>query len=145
MSSSSQQLALRLSHATTRLARTLRQQDHGELTLTFRAALASIERRGPITLGELGHVEHIAPPTVTKVVNQLTERGLIERIPDPDDRRVCRVAISDAGADLLAADRKRRTKWLAERLRGLSTEERERLAAAIDVLEALTEREVQRV
>ena len=142
---SSQQLAQRLSVATTRLSRMLRQQDRGELTLTYRAALATIERNGPITLGDLAEVEHIAPPTVTKMVHSLHERGLIVRAVDPDDRRVTRVSISASGAALLAADRKRRTEWLAGQVRGLDAADRERLAAAIDVLEALTDREVTRV
>ena len=142
---SSQQLAQRLSVATTRLSRMLRQQDQGELTLTYRAALATIERNGPITLGDLADVEHIAPPTVTKMVNSLDERGLIVRTVDPGDRRVTRVSISPAGAALLAADRKRRTEWLAGQVRGLSPADRDRLAAAIDILEALTDREVQRI
>jgi len=122
----------------------LRQQDRGELTLTYRAALATIERNGPMTLGDLADIEHIAPPTVTKMVNSLDERGLIVRTADAGDRRVTLVSISDAGAALLAADRKRRTEWLADRVRHLSAADRERLAAAVDVLEALTEREVQR-
>ncbi|HVM08333.1 MAG TPA: MarR family transcriptional regulator [Acidimicrobiales bacterium] len=141
---SSQQLAERVSHVTTRLARMLRQQDEGELTLTFRAALATIERRGPLTLGDLAAIEHMAPPTVTKVVTQLDERGLIQRTIDPDDRRVTRVSVSPAGAALLAADRKRRTEWLAGELRRLSADERERLAAAVEVLEGLTSTEMQR-
>lgn len=139
-----QQLAQRLSVATTRLSRMLRQQDRGELTLTYRAALATIERRGPMTLGELAEVEHIAPPTVTKMIAALAERGLVVRTGDADDRRVTRVSITSAGAELLALDRKRRTEWLAGRVRRLDPADRERLAAAIDVLEALTEREVQR-
>ena len=136
---SSQELARRVSLTTTRLSRLLRQQDEGALTLTFRAALATIERHGPLTLGDLGHIEHIAPPTVTKVVNQLTDRALIERIPDPSDKRVCRVAITEEGARLLAEDRRRRTAWLAGRIKRLTAGERERLAAAMAVLEALTD------
>ena len=138
---SAQELARRVALTTTRLSRLLRQQDEGELTLTFRAALATIERHGPLTLGDLGHIEHIAPPTVTKVVNQLTERGLIDRIPDPVDRRVCRVAITVDGARRLAEDRRRRTAWLAGQVKQLEPSDRARLAAAIDVFEALTDTE----
>ena len=134
----SHDLAARVAVTTTRLTRQLRQQDEGELTLTQRAALATIERSGPLTLGDLGHVEHIAPPTVTKVVGQLTDRGLVDRIPDPVDRRVCRVAITPAGAALLATDRKRRTAWLAGRLQRLSADERAQLADAMSLLESIT-------
>lgn len=141
---SSQQLARRLSVTTTRLSRLLRQQDRGELTLTYRAALASIERRGPLTLGELADVEHIAPPTVTKMVGALGDRGLVERTIDGHDRRVCWVSITDEGRELLAADRRLRTEWLARRLRGLDPADRARLAEAVEVLESLTGQEAQR-
>lgn len=136
------ELAGRLALNTTRLARLLRQQDQGELTLTFRAALATIERGGPLTLGELGHVEHIAPPTVTKVVGQLADRGLVERLPDPADRRVCRVAITADGAALLAADRHRRAAWLAEQVADLDADDRARLQDALVVLERITQQRV---
>ena len=137
----SHELAARVSLTTTRLARRLRQQDKGELTLTLRAALATIERRGPLTHGELAEAEQIAPATVTKVVGQLGDRGLIVRLPDGLDRRICRLAISDAGAALLAADRHRRTAWLADRVARLDPAARARLEAALDVLESLTARE----
>jgi DNA-binding MarR family transcriptional regulator len=139
-----QDLANRMALTTTRLARLLRQQDQGELTLTFRAALATIERRGALTLGELAHAEHFAPPTVTKVVNKLADQGLVERTIDINDKRVCRVSITAAGAELLAADRRRRAAWLAGRLAQLTADERGRLAEALDVIESLTEAELQR-
>ena len=132
-----QDLAGRVALTTTRLSRLLRQQDEGDLPLTQRAALATIERHGPLTLGALGQIEHIAPPTVTKVVGHLDERGYIQRIPDATDRRVCRVAISKTGAARLAADRKRRTAWLAGRLERLDDAERGQVAEAVAILEGI--------
>ena len=132
-------LAGRVALTTTRLARLLRQQDHGELTLTLRAALATIERHGPITLGALAQAEHIAPPTVTKVVNQLEERGLLERLADDSDRRIARVVITDAGRELLEGDRLRRAVWLAGQLDQLGERDRAKLTAAIEVLESLAD------
>ena len=132
-----QELAGRLALTTTRLARLMRQQDEGDLSLTMRAALATIERLGPLTHGELGAAEHIAPPTVTKVVGNLEERGYIERRPDPSDRRVCRVAITRAGAARLSADRKRRTAWLASRVTRLDGDAQRTVDDALDVLESI--------
>ena len=131
-------LAPRLGLAVVRLARVLRQQDEGELTPTMRAALATIDREGPLTLGELAAAEHVAPPTVTKVLGKLEERGLVERTADDEDRRVSRVATSAAGRALLDADRRRRATWLAGRLDDLEDDERAALTAALPVLERLT-------
>jgi DNA-binding MarR family transcriptional regulator len=127
---------LRLSVA--RLARLLRQQDASGMTPTTTATLATVAREGPLTLGELAAAEQVAPPTVTKAIAKLEAQGLIERISDPGDRRVCRVQLTDAGHRQIEANRSRRNAWLSDQLADLSPDERDRLAAAVDVLEHLT-------
>ena len=127
---------LRLSVA--RLARLLRQQDESGMTPTMTATLATIAREGPLTLGALAAAEQVAPPTVTKAIDKLEAEGLVERIIDENDRRVCRVQITAAGHRQIEANRSRRNAWLADQLAALSADERERLAAAVDVLEHLT-------
>jgi DNA-binding MarR family transcriptional regulator len=102
------------------------------------ATLATIAREGSLTLGELAAVEQVAPPTVTKVISKLEAKGLVDRIIDPADRRVCRVALSADGRKQVEENRSRRTAWLADRVAELSPEERERLTDAVDVLEHLT-------
>jgi DNA-binding MarR family transcriptional regulator len=132
------ELADRLGMAAVRLARLLRQQDEADLTPTMRAALGTIEREGPVTLGELAAIERVAPPTVTKVVGKLEDAGLVVREHDDVDRRVCRVLLSDRGQGWLAADRKRRRDWLTDQLRELDDGDVQRLAAAVEVIEGLT-------
>jgi DNA-binding MarR family transcriptional regulator len=63
--------AERLRHAVNRLARLMRQQDEGDLGATYIAALATVRKRGPLTLGELAAHERVSPPTMTKVVEKL--------------------------------------------------------------------------
>ncbi len=132
------ELADRLGNAALRLARLLRQQDEGVLTPTMRATLGTISREGPLTLGELAAIERVAPPTVTKVVGKLEDAGLLRREHDAEDRRVCRVSLSDAGLGWLAADRKRRRDWLTEQVRALDDDDVERLASAVELIEGLT-------
>jgi DNA-binding MarR family transcriptional regulator len=131
-------VAGRLRISVTRLARLMRQGDNTGLTPTLAAALATIWREGPLTLGELAAAEQVAPPTITKVVGKLEAQGLVARIPDADDRRVCRVALTDAGRHHVEAVRTRRTAWLAARLAELPPGDLDRLVAAVDVLEHLT-------
>jgi DNA-binding MarR family transcriptional regulator len=128
----------RLRLSVTRLARLLRQQDQSGMTPTMAATLATIAREGSLTLGELAAAEQVAPPTVTKVISKLEAAGLVDRVVDPSDRRVSRVALSAAGRRQVAENRSRRTAWLADRVGELSAEERERLANAVDVIEHLT-------
>ena len=134
-----EQIASRLRFAVARLARLLRQQDQSGFGPTLVAALASVERRGPLTLGELAAREQVAPPTITKIVEKLEANGLVTRTTDVADRRVNRVTITPKGAKQLATYRTRRTEWLASRLRDLDADEQARLLAALPVIERLIE------
>jgi DNA-binding MarR family transcriptional regulator len=129
-------LVVRIRIAVARLNRQLRQQA-GDLSPTLQSALVSIERHGPITLGELASVERIAPATVTKIVTRLAEDGLVERTVDESDRRVAKVALTPAGTGRLAESRNRRTAHLATRLRDPDAPSEDRLRVAAEVLEAL--------
>jgi DNA-binding MarR family transcriptional regulator len=121
-----------------RLARRLRAQrpDSG-LSLTQLAALATLERHGAMTPGELAEHEKVQPPSITRVIAALEARGLATRTQHPTDRRQQIVAPTAAGRALLREDRRRREAWLARRLGELTPEERELLRAAAPVLERL--------
>jgi len=129
----------RLRLAVTRLARRLRQQAETDASPTQLSALATIERRGPITLGDLAACERIQPPTVTAAIGRLEQQGLVLRRPDEDDRRIARVEITGAGRKLMARQRSRKTAYLARRLRGLAPREREVLAEATTILDRVLE------
>ena len=132
-----EELAARLRLSATRLARRLRQEADAGLTPSQLSALAVIEREGPLTLGALADQEKVAPPSITKVVAKLESIGLVARAVDPGDRRFVRVAVTAAGRSLLEDSRRRKTAWLTGRIRELGPGEREQLAAALDVLDAL--------
>ena len=127
----------RMRHAVARLARMLRQQDDGELGATATAALATVRKRGPLTLGELAACEQVSPPTMTKVIEKLEDRGFVSRQVDGHDRRVTRVSVTAAGHRYLEVTRSRRTAWLAGRLSDLEPEQLARLASATELLEAV--------
>lgn len=131
------EVAGRLRMTAFRLTRLLRQQDTEGLAPTLSAALATIVRDGPLTLGELAGREHVAPPSITKAVEKLVAAGLATRASDETDRRVVRVNATAAGRRRVAQNRSRRTAWLAGRLTDLSPTDLAKLAAATDVLERL--------
>lgn len=131
-------LASRLRFSVARLARLLRQQDQSGYGPTVVAALATVERHGPITLGELAAREQVAPPTITKVVEKLETAGLLTRATDSTDRRVSRVTVTAKGARRLETFRSRRTEWLSARLDDLDADDRARLVDALPVLERLS-------
>jgi len=121
-----------------RLARRLRnEREDTSLSLNQLSAMGTLARLGPITLGELASAERIQPPSMTRTVSALEQRGLVARESDSDDRRLVIVRLSDEGRRMLAADRRRRDAWLNQRLRELTPAERELLRRAVPVLEKL--------
>jgi DNA-binding MarR family transcriptional regulator len=133
------ELASLLRVSVMRLSRRLRSErpDTG-LTLTQIATLGTIERHGPVSAGEIAEHEKVQPPSMTRVLAVLEERGLVTRTPHPSDRRQQLVALTPEGRSLLKADRRQREAWLAQRLAELSPEDRELLRAAAPVIERIT-------
>jgi DNA-binding MarR family transcriptional regulator len=135
--------ASQLRNAIVRTSRALRQEAAGEsgLSPTQTAVLASINRSGPITPSELADLERVKRPTMTRTLGCLEREGLIERTPDPADGRSSLVAVNDAGRERLARLRRRKSAYLARRLRKLDPEEVETLARAAALLERMREDE----
>ncbi len=127
--------ALRLS--VMRLARRLRAQRDNNLSLNQVAALATVERHGPMTPGELADHEKVQPPSMTRILASLEAAGLLARTPHPTDGRQALLALSPSGAVLLREDRRRRDAWLARRMKELQPGELEVLAKAAAVLDRL--------
>ena len=121
-----------------RLARRLRtERPDTDLTLSQLAALSSVERHGPLTLGELADREKVQPPSMTRMVGLLAERGLVTRAAHATDGRQVVISVTEAGAALMVEDRRRREAWLARQLRLLSPEEMLVLRQAAPILEKL--------
>jgi DNA-binding MarR family transcriptional regulator len=135
---STEELAASLRLSITRLARLMRQQSDGGLTPTQLAALATVDRIGPVPVGTLADEEQIGAPTATKIVEKLHAAGYVTRTPSDEDRRVTLVATTPAGRTLLADIRARKTAWLTTRIAALDDHDRDALAGVVAVLDHLT-------
>ena len=111
--------------------------DRAQLSLTAAAVLARLQRGGPARLTELATGEGITQPSMTTLVARLVAQGLVDRAGDPTDRRAVVLTLTPAGAELLARRRADRTGRLAPHLAGLSSDERDRIAAALPALTQL--------
>jgi DNA-binding MarR family transcriptional regulator len=134
------ELAARLRLVVARLHRRARTEavtEGDDVSASRLAALATVEKRGPITLGELAAEEQVQPPSMTRIVARLEEQGLVTREVDPTDRRVARVVVTPAGTELLAVTRTRRTAFLAQRVARFTDDERRALADALPLLERI--------
>jgi DNA-binding MarR family transcriptional regulator len=131
------ELATRARLVVLRLARRLRRTADGGLTATQLSALATIEIRGPLRLGDLAAHEGIAPPTVSRLVDHLEGAGLVRRTTDARDGRSFLVALTPAGEGLLAQLRSTGTKLLEAAMASLDDDDRAALVAAVPLLERL--------
>ena len=135
------ELAARLRLVIARTARRLRQEAGTELSPTLTAALATIERHGPLTPSGLAELERVQRPTATRIVARLTEQGLVERTSDPADGRSFIVAVTPQGRVLLGKLRTRKNAYLARRLRHLDQADLATLEGAAEILERVLEGE----
>ncbi len=129
--------AARLRVAIARLTRRLRQHAVENLTISQLSALATVSDSGELRLGDLAAAEGVSPSTLSRLIAGLEERGLVQRRPDEQDRRVAWMSLTPDGHALVARLRQERTLYLAQRVAALPPEERSRLDAALPVLEAL--------
>ncbi|MGH9030864.1 MAG: MarR family transcriptional regulator [Acidimicrobiia bacterium] len=135
------ELPTRLRLVVTRLARRLRQRAETPVSPTQSAVLATIDRRGPLTLGDLADAERVQPPTITAAVDRLEQQGLVQRLREARDRRIVQVQITAAGEQLLEEARTRKSAYLEQQLGALSARDRATLERAASILERVLEEE----
>jgi DNA-binding MarR family transcriptional regulator len=134
------EVANRLRPLLLKLARELRREAHplgvtgGQVSL-----LVQIYRNPAIGVRDLAALEGISPAAISGHVRRLEKAGLVSRALDADDRRRQGLLVSPKGADLLRTVKRRRTAWLARRLKGLSDEELEAVDRALEPLAKLLE------
>src|ERR687890_2564133 len=112
-----EELARTLRDAITRLNRRVRQaRPVGDLTFSQLSALTSLQLAGALTPRELADVERVQPPTMTKIVGKLEDRGLVRRTPHPTDGRQVIISATEQGRMVYAQFERARNEWLAEAL-----------------------------
>ncbi|MEE4025586.1 MarR family transcriptional regulator [Gordonia sp. PKS22-38] len=134
-------LASALRPSVTRLYLALRRRTPiAEYTAAQASALAVLLDHGPMRIGELAERESIRMPTASNLIDGLSKNGLVERKPDPADRRAVVVGLTDRGHDLLTQVRGRRDRILTAALSDLDEADRAALTAAAPALERLRRR-----
>ena len=101
------------------------------------SALSVIVFAGPITLGELAGAEQVRPPTMTRIVNALEERGLVRKTRDQSDRRTVYLSATMKGKRLLVESRNRRLRPLADEMGRLDARELKTLHDAAGIVQAM--------
>ncbi|HEY1613246.1 MAG TPA: MarR family transcriptional regulator [Rhizomicrobium sp.] len=131
-----------LRRSVTRMARRLRslRKDHGVSGAKL-SLLGRLHRAGrPMTAVELARLEHLQPQSLTRIIADLDQLGLIQRRPDMQDRRQLLIETTAKGEALLAMDALQQNAWLAMAMSaGLSAAERDLLRIAAELMDRLSD------
>jgi DNA-binding MarR family transcriptional regulator len=105
-----------------------------DITPSQSRAIGVLRRHGTMRLSELSEHLRIVARSTTEVVDGLQERGLVERLPDPHDRRATLVRLTPAGNDVATAIRAARHAEAEGFFSGLSDTDRTQLARILRTL-----------
>ncbi|MFH5879439.1 MarR family transcriptional regulator [Arthrobacter sp. NA-172] len=121
-----------------RLSRRLRVEATGDVITPGQHTVLAQLRRGPQTLRELAEGEHVQAPSMTRIVNALSEHSFVTRTDHPDEKRQILVTITSAGEDVFAEASQQRTAWMVRRIELLSEEERIILSQAAQIMQRMS-------
>jgi DNA-binding MarR family transcriptional regulator len=136
-----QRIATGLRRATMRLARRMRlERPEARVPSQELGVLAHLNRRGPMTPGEIAAAERVQPQTLTRTLAELENKGQVLRRADAEDRRRSLLSITDAGLQTLANDMRQRDSWLSLAMaEELTLTERRLLFLAGELMERLAD------
>ncbi len=117
-----------------RISRRVRFESTADLAPHQFSVLIRLED-GPRTPKEVAEIERVSAPSMTRTVNGLVERGLVDRADDPTDGRQVILSLTAEGRRKVKETRRRRDQWLATRLEHLTDDERSLLVEATALLE----------
>ena len=133
-----------LRRAVAKLQRQLRRlrADHG-VSASKLIILGRLNRaEAPLTAVDLARLERLQPQSLTRIIAELEELGLVSRRQSDVDRRQILINITQAGRDLLRADAREQTAWIAAAVEArLSGTEQGLLALAVSLLDRIGEAE----
>jgi DNA-binding MarR family transcriptional regulator len=133
-------LAADLRVAVGQLVRRLRSENLFPLTQTW--VLGRLDREGPASVSDLAQALRVRPQSMAQTVGDLEAEGMVDRNPDPDDRRRALVSLTAAGQARIDADRAAREGWLVKALEELPDSDRETIERSIELLSRLADADV---
>jgi DNA-binding MarR family transcriptional regulator len=124
-----------------KLKRKLREQgERSDWTPSQVSVLLRLEMDGPAAVSSLARAEGMRPQSMSAIITSLLEAGWVAGSPDPNDRRQTLMSLSRKCQKLLKDGRAAKQDWLTTTIqKKLSSQEQERLAAAVNLLARLIE------
>jgi DNA-binding MarR family transcriptional regulator len=110
-----------------------------DISLTAASTLSTLDRTGARRLTDLAMIQGVTQPSMSVLVTGLEQAGLAVRRPDPSDKRVVLVALTEAGISYIRARRRAGARAFADLIDKLPDDEAAALAAAVPALNRLRE------
>ncbi len=122
-----------------RLGRRLRAQRPADsVPLSALSLMATLNEHGPMPAARLAELQRLQPQSLTRLIQDLDEKGLIARGPGPD-RRTLMLSLTEKGGEAFRYDIAARYRWLRDEMaRMLDTDDQVLLAMAASVMLKLT-------
>ena len=107
---------------------------HSELSLLQGYALTHLFFKGPIKISELCEHMMVSLGAASQMVDRLEKLGMVERIADPEDRRVRKVVVLDKGKKFVQENFAFSQSWLGEIPANINPEQEEQITATLSIL-----------
>jgi MarR family transcriptional regulator, organic hydroperoxide resistance regulator len=110
------------------------------LTVAQSYALLALQELGTATMNEFAVEMRLHGTTMTRMADALVDKGLVERKPDPEDRRVVRVSLSTVGREVAGRLQESKRSLLSSALTDLPAGERGKVIEALEQMAEVLER-----
>lgn len=131
------QMSIDLIVASAKLVRASARLSATEVPPAVWRALAILDEHGEMRVGDFAAVDRCSQPTATAMFKRLESHGVVERVPDPDDRRAVKISLSAKGHQRLEELREGVADALRERMESLEQRDRAALDSGLDVVKRL--------
>jgi DNA-binding MarR family transcriptional regulator len=106
------------------------------------SVLGRLDRCGSQSVSDLAAAERVRPQSMAQTVGDLEAEELVQRKPDPDDRRRALVILTEAGKARIEADRRAREGWLVKAFEEMPESDLAAVERAVEILHRVADADV---
>jgi DNA-binding MarR family transcriptional regulator len=106
------------------------------------SVLGRLDRCGSQSVSDLAAAERVRPQSMAQTVGDLEADELVERKPDPDDRRRALVILTAAGKSRIEADRRAREGWLVKAFEEMPETDLAAIERTVEILRRVADADV---
>ena len=106
------------------------------LSLAQMTVLMHLYYQGPSEVTKFCEMMQLSPAGASQMIERMVQQGVVQRSEMPGDRRVRLVSLTEQGRQVVQGSITARQAWVEQLVAGLSAEEGERVAEALQILNA---------